>query len=66
MVNTFTTSLGSEWKKKTVLWAEIKILNMFILNFKMCSHGIRQVGFNGGGEGGEKGGLIWIAKNEVL
>ena len=35
---------------------------MFILNFKMCSHGIRQVGFNGGGEGG----LIWIAKNEVL
>ena len=39
---------------------------MFILNFKMCSHGIRQVGFNGGGEGGEKGGLICIAKNEVL
>ena len=36
---------------------------MFILNFKMCSHGIRQVGFNGGGG---KGGLIWIAKNEVL
>ena len=26
---------------------------MFILNFKMCSHGIRQVGFNGGGGGGE-------------
>ena len=64
MANTFTTSLGSEWKKKTLLWAEIKILNMFILNFKMCSHGIRQVGLNGGG--GEKGGLIWIAKNEVL
>ena len=38
---------------------------MFILNFKMCSHGIRQVGFNRGG-GGEEGGLIWIAKNEVL
>ena len=25
---------------------------MFILNFKMCSHGIRQVGFNRGGGGG--------------
>ena len=37
---------------------------MFILNFKMCSHGIRQVGFNRGG--GEEGGLIWIAKNGVL
>ena len=54
MANTFTTSLGSEWKKKTLLWAEIKILNMFILNFKMCSHGIRQVGFNGGGGGGRR------------